>query len=85
MRLNYNYVACGKDLMVDFRGVPDLVSDKYPLKTAAWFFHKNNIHVLADKGSDIETVKLITKRVNGGYNGLDHRIERFNTFYKAMQ
>lgn len=53
---------------------------QYPgaLKSAMWFWMANNLNEIADKddGSKIkgdEIVKQITKRINGGYNGLAQR------------
>ena len=50
---------------------PDLVSTKYPMMSAAYFFDKNKLWSICDKGSDDETVKLLTKRINGGINQFD--------------
>jgi putative chitinase len=63
---------------------PDLVSTKYPLASAAYFFNSNKLWSICDKGSDDATVKSLTKRVNGGYNGLDDRIEKFKKFYNLL-
>lgn len=38
-------------------------------KSAMWFWWKNGLNVIADTGD----VNAVTKRVNGGYNGLDSR------------
>lgn len=64
---------------------PDLVATKYPLLSAAWFFHKNGLHKLADNGADDSVVTLITKRVNGGTIGLPDRIKHFKEFYSLLK
>ena len=38
-------------------------------KSAMWFWWKNGLNAIADTGD----VNAVTKRVNGGYNGLDSR------------
>lgn len=64
---------------------PDLVATKYPLLSAGWFFYKNNLNSISDEGSTDAVVKKLTKRINGGYTGLDDRIISFNYFYKLLQ
>ena len=63
---------------------PDLVATKYPLLSAAWFFHKNGLHKLADGGATDAVVTSITKRVNGGTIGLADRIKHFKEYYAAL-
>ena len=69
---------CGEDCVSN----PDLVSKKYPLESAIFYFTTNDLWRICDKGSDIATIKRITKAVNGGYNGLDDRIKLFNQYHK---
>jgi len=64
---------------------PDLVATKYPLASAAWFWNKNKLNQLADKGAAIEVVTMITKRVNGGTIGLPDRIKHFNEYYSLLK
>lgn len=54
---------------------PALVETKYAFETAIWFFEKNSLFAIADKGVNDDTIKAITKRVNGGHIGLDHRMK----------
>jgi len=63
---------------------PDLVATKYPLASAAWFWNKNKLNQLADKGDTTEVVTMITKRVNGGTIGLADRIKHFKEFYSLL-
>jgi putative chitinase len=63
---------------------PDLVATKYPLLSAAWFFHKNGLHKIADKGATDAVVTEVTKRVNGGTIGLPDRIKHFKEYYAAL-
>jgi putative chitinase len=42
------------------------------------------LNAVADQGSDEEIIKKITKRVNGGYIGLDDRIKHFKKYYSLL-
>ncbi|MBY0474228.1 MAG: glycoside hydrolase family 19 protein [Nitrosomonas sp.] len=59
---------------------PDLVATKYPLFSAGWFWNSNRLNDLADKGDDQMVVTEITKKINGGYNGLEDRLNKFHHF-----
>ena len=63
---------------------PDLVATKYPLLSAAWFFHKNGLHKIADGGATDAVVTSVTKRVNGGTIGLADRIKHFKEYYNIL-
>ena len=80
-----NYTAFGKSINEDICSSPDKVASSYALLSAAWFFNKNGLHKMADGGSGVDTVKAITKRVNGGYIGIDDRIKHFNEFYNLLK
>lgn len=79
-----NYTAFSKAINEDLTMNPDLVATKYPLLSAAWFFHKNGLHKLADNGADDSVVTQITKRVNGGTIGLPDRIKHFKEYYSLL-
>ena len=44
--------------------------------SACWFWNSRKLSALADKGTD-DSFKAITQRINGGYNGLDDRRQRW--------
>jgi putative chitinase len=46
------------------------VARKYPWTSAGFWWEKNGMNALCDRGA---SVKEITKKVNGGYNGLKER------------
>jgi len=52
---------------------PDLVASEYAFESAMFFFDKNNLWSICDKGIDSNTITKLTRRINGGTNGLDHR------------
>jgi putative chitinase len=64
---------------------PDLVATKYPLLSAAWFFHKNGLHKIADGGATDAVVTSVTKRVNGGTIGITDRIKHFKEYYNLLK
>ena len=63
---------------------PELVATKYPLASAGFFFKRNNLWAICDRGADLATVTAVTKRVNGGTIGLQDRIKHFNEYYKLL-
>ena len=79
-----NYTEFDKFVDDDILGNPDLVATKYPLLSAAWFFHKNGLNAISDKGADDATVTAVTKRVNGGTIGLPDRIKHFKEYYSLL-
>jgi putative chitinase len=79
-----NYVNFTKFIGEDCVSNPDLVSTKYPLASAAFFFNNNNLWSICDKGADVETVTAVTKRVNGGTIGIDHRLQEFKKIYSLL-
>jgi putative chitinase len=79
-----NYTAFAKAIGEDTVKNPDLVATHYALASAGWFFSKNGLNLIADKGSDDITVTAVTKRVNGGVIGLKDRIMHFKEYYKLL-
>jgi len=80
-----NYTQFDKTVPEDILANPDLVSGKYALMSAAWFFDKNKLWAICDKGADQATVTAVTKRVNGGTIGLPDRIKHFNEYYNLLK
>jgi putative chitinase len=79
-----NYKRLGDFLGVNLIENPDLVATKYPLASAAFFFNSNKLWVICDRGADDATVTAVSKRVNGGSIGLEHRIKEFRKFYNLL-
>lgn len=79
-----NYSEFDKTVDDDILANPDLVATKYPLLSAAWFWSKNGLNALADKGATDADVTAITKRVNGGTIGLPDRIKHFKEYHKLL-
>jgi putative chitinase len=79
-----NYKAFDATVPEDITANPDLVATKYALASAAFFFKKNNLWAICDKGSSPEVVTLVTKRVNGGTIGLADRQKHFKEYYNLL-
>lgn len=79
-----NYQAFGDVVHENVVTNPDWVADKFPLLSAAWFWNSKSLNSLADHGSGDEVVTDITRKVNGGTNGLEDRISRFKTFFSLL-
>jgi putative chitinase len=80
-----NYKAFDAVVTENIIESPDLVAIKYPLMSAAWFFHKNGLHKIADEGDTDLVVTKVTKRVNGGTIGLPDRIKHFKEYYNLLK
>jgi putative chitinase len=59
---------------------PDIVATKYYIDSAMYYFMVNKLFDNIDN-LDYETCKRITKRVNGGYNGLEDRWSKTKKYY----
>jgi len=59
---------------------PDIVESELAFESALFFFGSNNLWSIADKGLDNATITALTKRINGGTNGLTERIEKTKQF-----
>ena len=79
-----NYAAFDKFVDDDIMVNPDLVATKYPLTSAAFFFHKNKLWDVCDKGHGDDVVLAVTKRVNGGTHGLADRQDKFDLFHSTL-
>jgi putative chitinase len=79
-----NYTAFDAAVEDDILANPDLVSTKHALASAAWFWKKNGLNLIADTGSSTEVVTKITKRVNGGTIGLADRIKHFKEYHTLL-
>ena len=75
-----NYSAYSKDCGVDYVANPMTVAtDPFVcVDVAGWYWNKRNINRLADR----DDVKAVTKAINGGFNGLD---DRMDYLYRAKQ
>ena len=69
-----NYAQVSKGLGVDFLGHPQLLEDPtHAARASAWWWAENGLNELADTGD----FRAVTRRVNGGYNGMADRQRRY--------
>tara|TARA_B100001057_G_scaffold290842_1_gene290860 strand:- start:24 stop:632 length:609 start_codon:yes stop_codon:yes gene_type:complete len=81
-----NYAIFANDMdLPEVMKDPDLVATKYPMESAIWFFDRNKLWDIADEGVNDDTIKRLTKRINGGTNGLKHRATETKKIYKWLQ
>lgn len=80
-----NYGKFSKFIGEDCVANPNLVSDKYPLASAGFFFDSNKLWSICDLGSTDEIVTKVTKRVNGGTNGLADRLKHFKEYWNLLK
>lgn len=74
-----NYLAAGKALDIDLAGQPELAADPtHASKIAVWYWQN---HVPESARTD---VKAATKAVNGKFNGLQDRMDRFDAWEKRL-
>ncbi|WP_396654127.1 glycoside hydrolase family 19 protein [Metapseudomonas otitidis] len=75
------YQRCGAALGLPLVEQPDLLAQPEPaVLSAAWFWQVNGLNELADAG-DFEA---ITRRINGGLNGLAERRALWAKFREAL-
>ncbi len=79
-----NYTLFDNFVKEDIVNQPDLVAKKYPLLSAAWFFDRNKLNVTSDKGLNESVITQLTKKINGGTNGLQDRIKYTVKFGKIL-
>jgi putative chitinase len=74
----FNYEKCGQGLGVDLVGNPDLLLEPlYAARSAGWFWRSNALSTYADTGD----IKGMTKKINGGYIGLEARQALYDACY----
>lgn len=64
---------------------PDLVATDYAFESAIFYFDSNKLWAIADQGVNPQTILAITKRINGGTNGLEDRTSLTNRYYSWLK
>jgi len=81
-----NYEAFSKHLnKPEIITNPDLVANEYAFESAIFFFDKNGLWSICDKGLDDATILALTKRINGGTNGLEERKTLTKKYYEWVK
>lgn len=74
-----NYQAFGESVGIDIDELAGyLVCYEGAVKSALWFWNKNNLNVTADNGD----LLMMTKKINGGTHGL---VERTNEYTRILE
>jgi putative chitinase len=77
-----NYTKCGKSLGIDLIANPAyLETIEGAMMSAKWFWESNNLNEWADKPDFV----TLTKRINGGVNGLMERREFYDRAMIVLQ
>lgn len=77
----HNYTSYSLETGVDFVAEPEKLSElPYACTSAGWFWKTRGLNELADEGD----VRSVTRRVNGGYNGLAERIACYEKAERAL-
>jgi putative chitinase len=77
-----NYERYGNIIGVDLVSDPELACDPVvSLQVACEYWKQRNINEDADN----DDIYAITKKINGGTIGINHRIELFNRLYEKLE
>ena len=81
-----NYAAFAKYLQKpEIMTNPDLVATEYSFESAMFFFDKNKLWEICDKGINDAAILALTKRINGGTHGLADRNEKTKKYYEYVK
>jgi putative chitinase len=76
-----NYAACGEALGLDLINQPELLEQpQYAAMSAAWFWSTKGLNTLADQSYFVK----ITRRINGGINGMADRQALYDKALKVL-
>lgn len=76
-----NYAACGKALGLDLLTKPELLEQTVSAcRSAGWFWQSRGLNALADAGDQVR----VSKRINGGENGLAERLALFAVAQRVL-
>lgn len=76
-----NYQACGAALGLDLVGAPALLEQPVnACRSAGWFWKAHGLNELADGGDQTR----VTRRINGGTNGLADRLALFEVAKRVL-
>jgi putative chitinase len=69
-----NYASCGAALHLDLMASPEILElPQNACRSAGWFWATRALN----KHADADHFAALTKAINGGYNGLDDRIQHW--------
>lgn len=62
-----------------------LVASDYAFESALFFFEVNSLWTICNQGVNTRVITQLTKRINGGTNGLDDRIQKTLKYYEYVK
>ena len=81
-----NYEAFSKYLnKPEIMTNPDLVATTYAFDSAMFFFERNKLWTICDKGINDAAILELTKRINGGTHGLEDRKTKTYKYYEYVK
>ena len=76
-----NYTKFAESVGMSAEQAVDYVrTPKGAIESACWFWKTNNLNKFCDEGD----IKMLTKRINGGYIGLEDRIHHWEMVLEAL-
>lgn len=76
-----NFTKVSEALGIDFVSTPELLSEPVnAARSAGWFWKSRGLNELADFGD----YTRITRRINGGFNGLEERLALWDSAKDAL-
>ena len=76
-----NYLSCKDDWKIDVLANPEILAKPDgAVRSSMWFWWRNGLNILADRGE----FDKITRRINGGTNGYAQRKKYLNNAYKVL-
>ena len=83
----HNYATAGVALGLDLIRAPSIAAEPLnALVIACWFWQSRNLSAVADMPEEVEPPKIerITRKINGGLNGIVERDEATDRAFAAM-
>jgi putative chitinase len=81
-----NYASFAKYLQKpEIMTNPDIVATEYSFESAMFFFDKNKLWEICDKGINDAAILALTKRINGGTHGLEDRNQKTKKYYEFVK
>ena len=81
-----NYTAFAQYLQKpEILTTPELVATEYSFESAFYFFDKNKLWSICDRGINDAAILALTKRINGGTHGLDDRNAKTKKYYEYVK
>jgi putative chitinase len=81
-----NYAAFAQYLQKpEILTTPDLVATIYAFESAMFFFDRNKLWSICDRGINDAAILALTKRINGGTHGLADRNQRTKQYYNFVK